>query len=165
MSVLYSIDKSTLDGIGNAIRSKKGTTEPIPVTSLADAIASIKSGSEESKEYTLRSGIWTSKGNTTGNYEDLPYPSYSLSADISGSINDLEFTRITISGYGLGMDSNNSIAGAPYPDIYFYNGDEQVAHYYGGDLGSSSGSFGGFVIYNETQVTATFCLAFRGLFQ
>lgn len=45
MSVLYAIDKATLDGIGNAIREKKGTTEPIPVTSLADEIASIEGAS------------------------------------------------------------------------------------------------------------------------
>lgn len=44
MKELYAIDKSTLDAIGNAIRTKKGTTEPIPVTSLADEILGITTG-------------------------------------------------------------------------------------------------------------------------
>lgn len=40
------IDRSTLEGIADAIRSKKGTTDPIPVTELKDEILSIAGGGE-----------------------------------------------------------------------------------------------------------------------
>lgn len=44
MSDKYVINKSTLEGIGNAIRNKKGTSDLIPVSDLASEIASIPSG-------------------------------------------------------------------------------------------------------------------------
>ena len=50
MSELYAIEKSTLDNIGNAIRGKKGTTEPIPVANLADEISSISGGGSQANK-------------------------------------------------------------------------------------------------------------------
>jgi hypothetical protein len=41
----YVIRKSTLDGIGNAVRSKTGKTDEIPVSNLASEIESITVGS------------------------------------------------------------------------------------------------------------------------
>lgn len=43
----YVIDESTLKGIGDAIRAKKGTSDPIPVPSLASEISSIESGGSD----------------------------------------------------------------------------------------------------------------------
>jgi hypothetical protein len=37
------INKSTLEGIGNAIRGKEGSTEPIPTTEMAERISSLPS--------------------------------------------------------------------------------------------------------------------------
>lgn len=54
MKELYAIDKSTLEAIANAIRAKKGTTEPIPVSSLASEIESICVG----PELTIRAGTY-----------------------------------------------------------------------------------------------------------
>lgn len=44
-----AIKKSTLDAIGNAIRSKDGSTEPIPVNALADRITALPTPSGENK--------------------------------------------------------------------------------------------------------------------
>lgn len=44
-----AIKKSTLDAIGDAVRSKEGSTEPIPVNALADRITALPIASEENK--------------------------------------------------------------------------------------------------------------------
>ena len=41
---VYVIKKSTLEGIGNAVRSKTGKTDEIPVVSLATEIEGIQGG-------------------------------------------------------------------------------------------------------------------------
>lgn len=47
----YIIQSGTLESIANAIREKKGTTDLIPVTSLASEISSIESGSNANIVY------------------------------------------------------------------------------------------------------------------
>lgn len=42
----YSIEKSTLTGIADAVRAKEGTTAPIPVTDMATRIQAIQTGVE-----------------------------------------------------------------------------------------------------------------------
>lgn len=49
MSEKWAIKKSTLDDIGNAIREKEGSTEPIPVNALADRIGALQIGGGENK--------------------------------------------------------------------------------------------------------------------
>lgn len=43
MSKLF-IEDTTLTAIGNAIRTKEGTTEPIPTVDMAERIANLPSG-------------------------------------------------------------------------------------------------------------------------
>ena len=43
MSKLF-IEDTTLTAIGNAIRTKEGSTEPIPTTEMAERIANLPSG-------------------------------------------------------------------------------------------------------------------------
>lgn len=42
----YAIEDTTLTAIGNAIREKEGSTEPILVADFADRIAAITGGGE-----------------------------------------------------------------------------------------------------------------------
>ena len=44
----YIIDESTLTGIADAIRAKKGTSAPVAVTDFASEVASIETGGGES---------------------------------------------------------------------------------------------------------------------
>jgi hypothetical protein len=58
----YVIDENTLKGIGDAIRAKKGTSDPIPVPSLASEISSIESGGSTN---TYNGTIWKFRDNIT----------------------------------------------------------------------------------------------------
>lgn len=44
----YSIEDATLTGIGDAIRAKEGSTDPIPVPDLPSRISAIQTGSDVS---------------------------------------------------------------------------------------------------------------------
>lgn len=55
MSEKLVIDKSTLEGIGNAIRTKKGTSDLIPVPNLESEVLSIPTGG--GKSYLLREDL------------------------------------------------------------------------------------------------------------
>lgn len=44
----YSIDSTTLTGIGDAIRAKEGSSGTIPVTQIASRIAAIETGKDVS---------------------------------------------------------------------------------------------------------------------
>lgn len=116
MSVLYAIDKATLDGIGNAIRSKKGTTEPIPVTSLADEIASIGGGSAG---VLLQAGKYKM---TDYQYEDsypgsLAWGSQELRGKITcdyANVSNADFVTVATDGYASIWFSNNGTYVADY---------------------------------------------------
>ena len=75
----YIIQRETLESIANAVREKKGTTDLIPVTSLASEISSIESGGGDigTGDYTVKvidydgTVLLEKKGNT-GGVIDLP---------------------------------------------------------------------------------------------
>lgn len=51
------IKRSTLEGIGNAVRAKKETTDPIPVSNLESEILSIESGGNITVDAFVEGGI------------------------------------------------------------------------------------------------------------
>lgn len=53
MAEIYTIKKETLDGIGDAIRTKTGETELIPPEDMPDKIKSITTGSGETVETVI----------------------------------------------------------------------------------------------------------------
>ena len=52
----YSIEKTTLVGIGDAIRQKKGITGPIPVTQMKPEIESILVDGIDTSDATAAAG-------------------------------------------------------------------------------------------------------------
>lgn len=52
-----AIKLSTLEGIGNAVREKEGSTEPIPVNALADRIGALQIGGDEKFKQLLNRTI------------------------------------------------------------------------------------------------------------
>ena len=165
MIELYAIDRATLVEIGNAIREKSGTNGPIPVTELAGRISEL-GGATEKKEYLISAGTYVDKNDVTGNYESLPYPSYHAEADIAGELSRsdgsiVSFTKMSISGYGLGMDNDNTLVDAPYPRIAFYNGDFLLCEFEGYEFNSYDFSIH---VHASAEVSAVFCIAFKGVF-
>lgn len=61
MADVYSIKKSTLDAIGNAIRTQEGSTEKIPVDELAERILAIETGGVTAST-TAKSGVTYTEG-------------------------------------------------------------------------------------------------------
>jgi hypothetical protein len=166
MRELYAIDKATLVAIADAIREKKLISGPIPVGSFASEILGISVGGNETT-YTIPAGSYIDKDSTIGDYENLPYPYYYESADVRGElsvsgVNQGEFTRISISGYGLEMDDSRYPEGAPYPEIRFYNGDTQTAYI---DASCITDVAVELSIFEPTEVSVPFCIAFWGLFR
>ena len=112
MRVLYAIEKSTLDDIANAIRAKKGSTEPIPVTNLAQEIESI---STDSKGELLEAGTYNmikfAEDNNT-------WESQALIGKVTWSsdgIYDSDFTKVSFDDTYLTFKRNEIIALTIYP--------------------------------------------------
>ena len=96
------IKRSTLESIGNAVRTKKGTTDAIPVPELESEILSIESGGSSGESCVDLSGRYTIGGNGryyNGNYYDHPY-NYTIKEAVSGLVNGTPFSFIEVEGVG-----------------------------------------------------------------
>ena len=116
--------------------------------------------------HTIEAGTYTYNGGSTGAYFDMPYPTYIVEANINGQLNTFgndmgTVTKMTLSGCGQGGDANNSLTGAPYVEVNFFNGDTSVYNTYLSEVGASDISI---TISEDVSVSADFYKAFTASF-
>ena len=113
---------SFLKGIADAIRSKKGTTEPINAQNFASEIASISGGGGGSVTVTIP-GEWQGTAVPNSGYVDKVYVNNSLSMEeVNKLLSQIDYSSTDGSYYNAVTDGNNSY-------LYTHSGSNSILYY------------------------------------